>query len=77
MCLAIPAEVIEVLNSEQARVSICGVEKVVQTQLVENPQVGDFLLIHVGMALTIIDRKEAQETLTLIENIQSLDLSKD
>ncbi len=63
MCLAIPAEVIEVLDATRARVSIGGVVKEIALHLVEGVVVGDYVLLHVGFALGKIDPEEAQRTL--------------
>lgn len=65
MCLAIPVEVREVLPDDMARVSLGGVIKVVSTALVEDVQVGDYVVLHVGYALSKIDPEEAARTLEL------------
>jgi hydrogenase expression/formation protein HypC len=66
MCLAIPAEVVELLPEQMARVSLDGVSKVVSVALVEGVAVGDYVVVHVGFALTRIDPEEAQRTLALL-----------
>ncbi|MBB1092161.1 HypC/HybG/HupF family hydrogenase formation chaperone [Rhodopseudomonas pseudopalustris] len=66
MCLAIPAEVIELLPDQMARVSLDGVIKVVSVALVAPITVGDYVIVHVGFALTRIDPEEAQRTLALL-----------
>ncbi len=69
MCLAIPAEVTELLGDDMARVSIDGVGKIVSVALIEDLKVGDYVIIHVGYALTRIDPDEAQRTLTLLAEL--------
>ena len=69
MCLAIPAEVIELLPDQMARVSLDGVSKQVSVALIENPQVGDYVILHVGFALTRIDPEEARRTLALLDQL--------
>lgn len=76
MCLAIPGQIIEVLNPDQARVSIGGIEKVIQTQLIDSPQCGDYVLVHVGIALSKIDPLEAKKTLELIKELESFEPPK-
>lgn len=66
MCLAIPAQVIELLADDMARVSLDGVTKVVSVALVEGVQAGDYVVLHVGYALATIDEAEALRTLSLL-----------
>ena len=72
MCLAIPAEVVELLPDDMARVSIDGVTKVVSLALVDHVVVGDYVLLHVGFALSRIDEKEAMETLGILREMGEL-----
>jgi hydrogenase expression/formation protein HypC len=65
MCLAIPVQVTELLPDDMARVTLDGVTKVVSTALVEDLQVGDYVVLHVGYALSKIDPEEAARTLEL------------
>ena len=66
MCLAIPVEVREVLPDEMAKVSLDGVLRIVSTALIDDVQVGDYVVLHVGYALAKIDPDEAQRTLELL-----------
>jgi hydrogenase expression/formation protein HypC len=72
MCLAIPAEVTELLPDNMARVSFDGVGKEVSVALVEDVAVGDYVIIHVGYALSKIDPEEARRTLELIAELGSV-----
>jgi hydrogenase expression/formation protein HypC len=72
MCLAIPAEVIELLPEQMARVSLDGVSKVISVALVEGVAVGDYVVVHVGFALTRIDPEEARQTLALLAEMGQL-----
>lgn len=72
MCLAIPAEVVELLPDSMARVRIDGVTKVVSLALVDNVTIGDYVLLHVGFALSRIDEKEAMETLGILREMGEL-----
>jgi hydrogenase expression/formation protein HypC len=66
MCLAIPALVHELLPDGMARVGLDGVLKEVSTALVPKVEVGDYVVVHVGYALTKIDAAEAERTLALL-----------
>ncbi len=69
MCLAIPAEVTKILPDEMAVVSIDGVSKEISVALIEDLVVGDYVIIHVGYALTKIDPEEARRTLELLHEL--------
>jgi len=66
MCLAIPIRVEALLPEQMARVTLSGVSKVVSVALLEDVQVGDYVLLHVGYALTRLDPDEAERTLALM-----------
>ncbi len=66
MCLAIPIRVEAVMQDQMARVTLGGVSKLVSIALVEDVRVGDYVLLHVGYALTRLDPDEAKRTLTLM-----------
>ena len=65
MCLAIPVQVREILPNDMAKVSLDGVVKTISTALIEDVQVGDYVVLHVGYALAKIDPEEAERTLEL------------
>ena len=66
MCLAIPVRIVEVLPDDMAKVSLDGVVKTVSTALIEDPTVGDYVVLHVGYALAKIDPDEAERTLAML-----------
>jgi hydrogenase expression/formation protein HypC len=66
MCLAIPARVVEIQENDQAIVDLGGVRKDVSLALVEGVEVGDYVIVHVGYALTRLDPEEAEKTLALM-----------
>lgn len=66
MCLAIPVRVIELLPDAMANVSLDGVVKSVSLALVDDVQIGDYVVLHVGFALARIDAEEAERTLALL-----------
>ena len=66
MCLALPAKVVAIDSlTDTATVAIGEVKKEISLSLVENVVVDDFVLIHVGYALNIINQEEAEKTLQL------------
>lgn len=69
MCLAIPAQIIEILEHEQAIVDMGGVRKPISTALLDDVAVGDYVIVHVGFALSRLDPEEAAETLRLFAEL--------
>jgi hydrogenase expression/formation protein HypC len=67
MCLAIPVQVMELLEGDMARVSLDGVQKVISLALVEDVKPGDYVILHVGYALNKLDPEEAERTLALLD----------
>jgi hydrogenase expression/formation protein HypC len=66
MCLALPARVVSIQAAgDLATVAVGGVRKEISLALVEDVQVNDYVLIHVGYALNRISEEEAQITLAL------------
>lgn len=70
MCLSIPAKIISI-EDENAIVSINGVLINVSLLLLNNVSPGDFVLIHSGFAIEIIDREEAEKTLDIVRHMRS------
>ena len=66
MCLAIPVQVTELLDGDMARVTLDGVGKTISLALVENVRPGDYVILHVGYALSRLDPDEAAKTLALL-----------
>jgi hydrogenase expression/formation protein HypC len=67
MCLAIPAEVEKLFpEREEALVNMGGVRKPISTALLDEVMVGDYVIVHVGFALSRINPKEAEETIRLM-----------
>ena len=68
MCLGIPGEVVALLDDDVATVSVSGVERQISVSLLadEGVSVGDWVLVHVGFALSKIDEEEAEATLDQI-----------
>lgn len=73
MCLAVPGKIISISDDEpllrMARVSFGGLIKQVSLAYVPEAVVEDYVIVHAGFALSILDRDEAQRTLDLVEQL--------
>ena len=73
MCLGIPGEIVELMEDrpDLAKVDVSGVRRAINIGLLENEQLepGDWVLIHVGFALSKIDEEEAKAALDFLEGI--------
>lgn len=65
MCLAIPARITKLLDDNMAIADLGGVSRTISLALVENIAVDDYVIVHVGYALSRMDPKEAEKTLQL------------
>ena len=72
MCLAMPVQITALKEYPLAIANIGGIEKEVSLALVDNIQIGDYVILHVGYALTKLDEIEAQKTLTLFNEMAQL-----
>jgi hydrogenase expression/formation protein HypC len=75
MCLAIPGQIIEVVDADNrlAKVDVAGVQRTINIGLLDadgcGAEPGDWVLIHVGFALSRVDEEEAAATLKLLEGM--------
>ena len=65
MCLAIPARVVDLPEAGTALVDVGGVQKRISLVLIDDVERGDYVIVHVGYALTKLDPDEAQRTLRI------------
>ena len=65
MCLALPALVISLGADHQATVDLGGVRKTVSVELTPEVAVGDYVVVHVGHSIGVLDAEEAERTLAL------------
>lgn len=65
MCLAVPAKILEIKDNK-AKASVQGAIVEADLSLIENPRVGEYILIHTGIALEKIDQEKAKEDLEII-----------
>ena len=76
MCLAIPGQITECFEKDglpMGRVDFNGTRRVICLAYVPEVQVGDYVLVHVGFALSRLDPDEAARTLKLIDELGELD----
>ena len=69
MCLAIPVRVERLLDNELAVVEMDGLRKEISLALVDEVREGDYVILHVGYALTRLDPEEAERTLALFAEL--------
>ena len=65
MCLAIPARVVDLPEPDVALIDVGGVRKRISLALVDGVRPGDYVIVHVGYALTRLDPDEAERTLRI------------
>jgi hydrogenase expression/formation protein HypC len=70
MCLAVPAQIVELMQDGLARCDLNGVKKEINVSLIDQPQVGDWIIVHVGFALNRIDEAQALETLRMLSALE-------
>jgi hydrogenase expression/formation protein HypC len=71
VCLAIPGQIVEIVDEPRrlARVEVAGVRRTVNIGLLDDAGMGDWVLIHVGFAISQIDEEEAMATRRLLEEM--------
>jgi len=78
MCLAIPGKIISIENQVDevfrfAKVSFDGIVKQVNLAMVPEAVIGDYVLVHVGSAISIVDEEEAKQTMEILYKMEELD----
>jgi len=78
MCLAIPGKIVEIVDEENsiAKVEVGGVKRNINIGMLGKQEacVGDYVLIHVGFAMSKVDEKQAEDTLRILKEIGEFDL---
>lgn len=72
MCLAIPSKIIEIKDNQTATVDVEGARRVVSLMLIDDPQIGDYVIVHAGFAIHKIDEVAAMESLQLLRQAAEL-----
>jgi hydrogenase expression/formation protein HypC len=76
MCLAVPGKIVEITKSDglqMARVDFGGIFREACLDYVPEAKVGDYCVIHVGFAISLLSEKEAMETLDLLKQITDIE----
>ena len=71
MCIAIPAEIVSI-EGHEGEIDMAGVRRRVSLRLTPEAKIGDYVLIHTGYAINVIDKEAAEETLRLLEEMSAL-----
>jgi hydrogenase expression/formation protein HypC len=71
MCLAVPA-LIKSVDGDEAEVELGGVTRRASLMLTPEAKVGDYVLLHAGYAINIVDQSEAEETLSILREMARL-----
>jgi hydrogenase expression/formation protein HypC len=77
MCLAIPAKIISITHSNDnlqrmAKVDFSGVSKDISLSFLPEAQIGDYVIVHAGLALSLLDEAEAAETLAAFSQLDEM-----
>lgn len=78
MCLAIPGKIVSIDTQPDhllasGKVDFGGIKKVINFAMVPEAKLGDYVLVHVGLAISIVDEEEAKRTLSFLEGMGELD----
>jgi hydrogenase expression/formation protein HypC len=73
MCLAIPTQIEKIDGDQMAMVTLGGVERRISLIMTPEAQVGDYVLIHAGYAISLMDPEEAQASLRLFEEMATIE----
>lgn len=78
MCLAVPGKVLEITEGDSpldrtGRISFGGIVKETNLSYVPEARVGDYVIVHVGFAISVLDEEEAMRTLDYLRQLGELD----
>jgi hydrogenase expression/formation protein HypC len=76
MCLAVPGQVLSIAGEDlqrSGRVSFGGITKEVNLAYVPEAKVGDYVIVHVGFALSVVDEVEARQTFEYLRQMEELE----
>lgn len=72
MCLSVPAKIISI-EKDMAKVQIGGTTILAGLQLIEDPKIGEYVLIHSGFAISKLSEEDAAETMKLLQELGEID----
>ena len=77
MCLAIPGKILSIVNDDglmrTGRVSLGGIVKEVNLAYTPDAEVNDYVIVHVGFAISIVDEQEAARVFEYLQELENLD----
>lgn len=76
MCLAVPVQIEALVDEQTATANLGGIRKNINIALVDDLQVGDYVILHVGVALKKLDQEEAEKTLALFGELEALESTR-
>lgn len=76
MCLALPARIVAIADADAAIVDLGGVRKSISVALTPEARVGDYVIVHVGHAIGLLDAEEAERTLALFAEMAAQERSE-
>ena len=76
MCLALPARIVALEGEDAAVVELGGVRKAISIALTPGVAVGDYVIVHVGHAIGVVDPEEAERTLALFAELAASEASR-
>jgi hydrogenase expression/formation protein HypC len=71
MCLAVPVRVASLLDDQWVEVEVGGIRSRISIALIDEVEVGDYVIVHAGFAITRLDVEEAERTLALFDEISA------
>ena len=81
MCLAVPGQVLEIVGDDAltriGRVAFAGIVKEASLTLLPDVKIGDYVLVHAGFAITILDQAEAERTMAYLEALNAVAKQQD
>ncbi len=76
MCLAIPSKIVKI-KGNVATIDVDGVQREASLLLIDNPKIGDYVIVHAGFAINKINEEDALESLKLLREAASLIFDND
>ena len=72
MCLAVPGRIVQLHDNAQATIDMMGVTRDISVRLTPEAQVDDYVLVHAGFAIQVIDAEEAAQTAEIFQELDEL-----
>ncbi len=70
MCLAIPLKIVEI-NGKEAVGERSGIKRKIRLDFIENPKIGEYVIVHAGFAIERMDEKTAEESISAAEEVEN------